>query len=419
MWDTRSGLRLSTKIPLIMIFHTSKHIFAHIDCNSFYASCEVLRDPSLKGKCVCVWDQIVIAASYEAKKYGVKTGTPLWEAERMLGKKLVKRIPDHSWYRQVSERLMQYLTAKLGKIEVFSIDELFAEVTGIAGDYEEFANSLKEEILHDIGIPVSIGISNTRIRAKMFGDLRKPFGSFVEFDTPEIESLFRTLGVTEIPYIARGNSERLGSTVKTVHDFYAMGWRRVSEILGRNGLILWLELHGVDSWVPHDTEKKRKSIACTRSFNHEMSSNPHFIWRQILMNFERAYDTMLSEKQGARVIWLLLRTKEFTYQSRAVDMSETNIDKSRMVALLREMLLTIFDKSSTYRTTGVTFSELSSFTPKQLSVFDIDDRVQVKNEKISNALTKLKERFWENVVHQGFIRESKVSRELPTMFEVG
>ena len=85
--------------------------------------------------------------------------------------------------------------------------------------------------------------------------------------------------------------------MKTVYDFYAMEGRRVSEILGRNGVILWLELHGVDSWVPHDTEKKRKSIACTRSFNHEMSSNPHFLWRQILMNFERAYDTMLSEKQ--------------------------------------------------------------------------------------------------------------------------
>ena len=100
-------------------------------------------------------------------------------------------------------------------------------------------------------------------------------------------------------------------------------------------------------------------------------------------------------------------------------MGETNIDKSRMVSLLREMLLSIFDKNCIYRTTGVTFSELSPFTPKQLSVFDIDDKVQVKNEKIYNALTKLKERFGENVVHQGFIRESKMSRELPTMFEVG
>ena len=100
-------------------------------------------------------------------------------------------------------------------------------------------------------------------------------------------------------------------------------------------------------------------------------------------------------------------------------MGETNIDKSRMVELLREMLLSLFDKGCVYRTTGVTFSELSPFTPKQLSVFDIDDRVQVKNEKISNTLTKLKERFGENIIHQGFIRESKVSRELPTVFEIG
>ena len=152
----------------------------------------------------------------------MKTGTPLWEAERMLGKKLIKKIPDHSWYRQVSERLMVYLTAKLGKIEVFSIDELFVEVTDISGRYDDFAETLKAEIYRDIGIQVSIGISNTRIRAKMFGDLHKPYGSYVEFDTPRIESLFQTLAVTEIPYIARGNSERLGILIKTAYDFYSM-----------------------------------------------------------------------------------------------------------------------------------------------------------------------------------------------------
>lgn len=73
----------------------------------------------------------------------------------------------------------------------------------MSGDYEEFAEAIKIEIYRDIGIPVSIGIANTRIRAKMFGDLRKPFGSFVEFDTSEIEEVFKTLTVTEIPYIAK------------------------------------------------------------------------------------------------------------------------------------------------------------------------------------------------------------------------
>lgn len=418
MWDTRSSLRFSTKIPLIMIFHTSKHIFAHIDCNSFYASCEVLRDPSLKGKCVCVWDQISIAASYEAKRYGIKTGTPLWEAKRILGKKLIIKPPDHAWYRQVSERLMKYLTDKLGKIEVFSIDELFVELTDIPGRYDDFAESLKEEIYHDIGIPVSIGISNTRIRAKMFGDLNKPFGSYVDFNTADIEELFKTLPVTEVPYIAKGNSARLWSNIKTVYDFYAMEGMAVSKILGRNGSTLWLELHWVDCWMPHDTNKKRKSIACTRSFNHTMTDSPTTLWNQVLFNFERAYETMLAEKQWARVIGVLLRTREFTYANRAVDMWEVNIDRSRMLDILKDIFNSIYSRWVIYRTTWVTFMELTPFTPKQLSLFDIPDKIHIQNERVSNVLVKLKSRFWEWVISQGILKSNK-KQELWVLFEVG
>lgn len=96
-----------------MIFHSSPRAFAHIDCNSFFASCEVLRDPSLAGKFVCVGDQIIIAASYECKRLGIKTGMGMWEAERILRGKIVKKIPDHTWYREVSNRFSKYLEAKL------------------------------------------------------------------------------------------------------------------------------------------------------------------------------------------------------------------------------------------------------------------------------------------------------------------
>ena len=401
-----------------MIFHTSAHIFAHIDCNSFYASCEILRDPSLKGKYVAVWDQIIIAASYECKRLGIKVGTPIWEAKRILGKKLIMKQPDHAWYRQVSERMMSYLSGRFWKIEVFSIDELFVDVTGMASDYAEFAETIKEEIYHDIGIPVSIGVSNTRIRAKMFGDLHKPFGSFVEFDKLEIESVFRTLPVTEIPYIARGNSERLGSSVKTAYDFYAMEGRQVSKILGKNGCVLWLELHWADAWTPHDTNAKRKSIVCSRSFNHGMNNDFQFLWRQILMNFERGYETMLSEKQWTRVIGILLRTKEFTYQSGSIDMGEVNIDRTWMIESLRNLLKKIYTHGVTYRTTWVTFSELATFTPKQLSVFDIPDRTHERNLKVSSTISKLKERFGESVISQGIIKKRE-KQELWVLFEVG
>ncbi len=95
-----------------MFFKSSTSVYAHIDCNSFFASCEVLRNPALKGKCVCIGDQISIAASYEAKKFGVKTGTPMWEAERILGERLIKILPDHKFYSDVSKRLMCYMEKK-------------------------------------------------------------------------------------------------------------------------------------------------------------------------------------------------------------------------------------------------------------------------------------------------------------------
>jgi DNA polymerase V len=378
----------------------------------------VLRDPALRWQCVCVWDQIIIAASYEAKRYGIKTGTPLWEAKRMLGKKLIMKQPDHAWYRQVSERLMKYLTDKLGTIEIFSIDELFAELTNISGRYDDFAEQLKEEIYHDIGIPVSIGISNTRLRAKMFGDLNKPFGSYVDFDTSDIEALFKTLAVTEVPYIAKGNSARLWPNIKTVYDYYAMEWMAVSKILGRNGSVLWLELHGVDCWVPHDTNKKRKSIACTRSFNHTMTDSASTLWNQVLFNFERAYETMMAEQQWARVIGVILRTKEFAYANRAFDMWEVNIDRARMLNILKDIFNSAYSKWVIYRTTWVTFMELMPFTPKQLSLFDIPDRVHIKNEKISNTLVKLKSRFGEWVISQWILKSNK-KQELGILFEVG
>ena len=400
-----------------MYFRSSEKVFAHIDCNSFYASCEVLRNPSLKGKCVCVWDQLIIAASYEAKKLWIKTGTPMWEAERILGKKLVKRIPDHAWYRQVSDRFTSYLSERLWKVEIFSIDELFAEVTHCTKTYSAFAEKLKEEIYHDIWIPVSIGISNTRIRAKMFWDINKPYGSYVSFARESIENLFKELPVTEVPYIARWNSERLGYGVKTVFDFYSMDGMTVKEILGRNGVTLWLELHWVDSWLPHDTEKKRKSIVCSRSFNHGMTDNPNMLWREILSNFERAYETMLAEKQWARVIWLLFRTKEFQRMQQWIDMWEVNIDRQKMLESLRTLFKLVYTPGVIYRTTGVTFIELSSFTPKQLSVFDMPDKSHMKNEKISNALTKIKERYWDSCISQGLVKRKK-KMELGVLFEV-
>lgn len=180
--------------------------------------------------------EIIIAASYEAKRRGVKTGMPTWQAIRLLRGDAIIKKPDHAFYSDVSGRFMRTLRDRFGKIEPFSIDELFAEVTDMADDYGVFAEEIRRVIRQEIGICVSVGISNTRIRAKMFGDLHKPNGQFVSFDTPEIERVFGKLGVREVPFIGKASQERLGSGIVSVLDFYRMHPRKVSEILGKSGV---------------------------------------------------------------------------------------------------------------------------------------------------------------------------------------
>ncbi len=96
----------------------------------------------------------------------------------------------------------------------------------------------------------------------------------------------------------------------------------------------------------------------------------------------------------------MLRTKEFRYTSSNLDMGEVNIDRTLMVASLKKLLAEIYTPGTTYRTTGVKFHELSPFTPRQLSIFDTVEVTHVKNEKLSDALSKIKSRFGDGIVSQ-------------------
>ena len=132
-----------------------------MDCDSYYASCEVMRNPGLRGRPVAVAraGDIVLAASYEAKKHGIKTGTATRDAKKLLPSTIFIE-PDFYRYSVVSEKLKDYLYGICNAVEVFSIDESFVDITGLdvlrKCSYPDVANTLKHKIKQDIGIPVSI-----------------------------------------------------------------------------------------------------------------------------------------------------------------------------------------------------------------------------------------------------------------------
>lgn len=160
---------------------TSNNIYAHIDCDSFFASCEILNNSDLQGKYVCVGSEIIVAATYNAKKLGVKVGTPIWEAKKILKDREAYFCGvDMHLYKNISHKLMSYLRENTLDVRIFSIDEAFVEITGLPEmnklDIDEYLAQLQRDILERIGIPVSIGVSNTRLKAKIFSKVHKPFG---------------------------------------------------------------------------------------------------------------------------------------------------------------------------------------------------------------------------------------------------
>jgi len=155
-----------------------------------------LRHPSWEGKAVCVAREqdIVLAASYEAKSFGVTTGTATWEARRILPDAIFTP-PDFQWYQHISHRLMRWLGEYGLQCIPFSVDEAFVELTRYdirkGMTFEDLAEELIIMIKKHIGIPISIGIAPTKLLAKIFANVYKPMGSCVALEHGQIDILLQ------------------------------------------------------------------------------------------------------------------------------------------------------------------------------------------------------------------------------------
>ncbi|GAC89949.1 hypothetical protein KN10_0385 [Anoxybacillus flavithermus NBRC 109594] len=160
-----------------------RRIIFHIDCNSFFASCEMARDPSLKEKPVVVAGDpkerrgIVLAANYLAKQLGIYTTMPLWEAKKRCPS-LVVRKPNFSLYRAISQQMFERLQCVSPILERASIDEGYLDVTEMAPSVHPLilAENIQRDLLETAQIPVSIGIAPNKFLAKMASEIKKPLG---------------------------------------------------------------------------------------------------------------------------------------------------------------------------------------------------------------------------------------------------
>lgn len=378
------------------MFKTSKKIFAHIDCDSFFASCEVFRNPSLRGKMVCVGHDIIIAATYNVKDLGIWVGTPVWEAQKILKWHGVFLPVDMKLYGQMSKKLMNFLKEYTQNVEVFSIDEAFVEITWMdeiyGVEYEEVAKILQKKILQEVGVPVSIGVSNTRIKAKIFSKINKPFWIYAPLDTEVENAKFQDMYFWKIPFIGRGYQERLRRKIKTVYDFKRLGYHYLAKHLGKNGTTLRLELSGVNA-MTFRAKEWVKWLSRTRSFNHSKTADKEFLWGQLQMNLHRIFEELIIREYEARYVKIYLKTREMLKFSSEKVLESHTMDRNIFAKTMREMFESIFDDTHIYRKTGVIVWDFRPYDPKQLTLFEAENQNFYKKKHIEESLQKLNKKY--------------------------
>jgi DNA polymerase V len=264
--------------------YTNK-IFALVDINNCYVSCERIFNPSLNNKPVIVLsnnDGCAVARSQEAKDLGIKMGVPLFQIKDIVEQHKVQVLSsNYALYAEMSRRFMKVLSDFVTpeEQEVYSIDECFLDLTAYAKKYDltDYAQTIRQRIFTWLGLPVCIGLGRTKTEAKMANHIAKKNTYFngvcnlVAMDYCAIESLYETIEVGEIWGVGSKHTKKLNSlNIYSVLDF-AMAFpfmiRDQFSIVMHRTL---LELHGVSCIELEHTQAPRKQIVASRSFGQRI-----------------------------------------------------------------------------------------------------------------------------------------------------
>ncbi len=366
---------------------------ALVDGNNFFASCEVLKNPALKGKAVCVLsnnDGCVIARSNEAKKLGIKMGIPYFIAKKQFPQ-AVYLSADFSFYQNLSARMMKYLENYSDKIDVYSIDEAFIDVTGInkvlKTDFRTLALKIKNDIESNIGASVSIGIANSKILAKIATHKAKLSDGAYYIEKEFIKEELKGIPVEEIWGVGRNISRSL----RAYGIFYA------NEILekedkffktkyGKKGLELKYELMGISVIPLTGVSEKPKSIQRTRAFP-KFSSDKNYIKEELDLHLHNVCKKLRENNLETLLIGVMLRTKDFHTFYKCIKLEYPANSEFILKPVIIKLFNEIFKENTIYRSSGIYAGILEDTCKFQMNLFSLFS--YSKEKTLSNMIDKV------------------------------
>ena len=229
----------------------------HIDVNNFFASIEIMLNPNLKGLPVAVCGSeddrhgIVLAKSYEAKKFGVKTAETVWQAKKKCPN-LIIVPPQYEEYKKYSKLIQNIYYSYTDQVEPFGLDECWLDVTGslkLFDNVENIAEEIKERVKKEIGVTVSIGVSFTKTFAKLGSDLKKP-DAITYISKENFKNIVWPLVTNEIIGVGNSTFKILEEmNLKTIGELANCDISLLEQKLGKHGRILWKRVNGIDDEI--------------------------------------------------------------------------------------------------------------------------------------------------------------------------
>lgn len=402
-------------------------MIALLDCNNFYVSCERVFNPSLRGKPVIVLsnnDGCAIARSEEAKELGIKMATPVFMIMDVIGKHNVQVFSsNYALYGDMSARVMKVIKSFVQVVEVYSIDEIFLDLSNIKyQSIERLANDIRHSVQQQTGIPVTVGIAPTKTLAKMANryakKFRKEVGVHYAASQKEINEILEATEVGDIWGIGHEYKKLLLlHNIKTAADFVKTNEEWILKHMSVVGHRMVKEMKGIPCIKWEEKPPPKKAICTSRSFGNLLTKK-HQV-QEAVANFTAACARKLRiENSVANVLQVFVQTNPFRHEdkqyfaSQDLQLRVPSNNTKELLSYAMRGLNNIFQNGFNYHKAGILVTDIVPSRCLQLSIFDKSESLQQK--ELMRTIDSLNRNFGRDIIRfgaQGYSKEWHLNRK--------
>ncbi len=376
----------------------------HLDLDTFFVSVERLKDPSLNGKPILVGGyserSVVASCSYEARKFGVHAGMPIYKAKSLCPDALF--VPcDMDAYSEYSAKVTQIIKAHVPVFEKASVDEFYCDLTGMEkyiGAWK-VAQQLRQTILQQTQLPISMALANTKTTAKIGTGQAKPSGE-LWIKEGEERAFLAPLPIGKIPMAGEAMGDFLTKRgVKTIGELAAIPRQTLLKLLGKNGEALWLKANGIyhTSVTPY---RDPKSISTETTFEHDISENGELLLSIMKGMAEKLCYRIRKQDFLCNCVTIKIRYHDFVTKTQQLHILLTNNDQT-IIDVIKRLFHALYSPHCKVRLIGVRLSGLTHGNA-QPDLFMNAER----DNKLHQSVDKLRNRYGWKVIA---LADSKVN----------